>query len=166
MAQAASQARTVAAAALKESTRVLTKYKDTLNPNMRLLQNKLDKVLADKQDLIQRHYIYAEKNDLDLEHDDQTNWLATRVDAADLICDEVMILIEGMEEAAEELQRNTEKVQSETKEKADIQLANLQCASEEKSIKDRVKVMTDFVGDNSRQSKEDALKARAYLTQV
>ena len=134
MAQAATQARAVAAAALKESTRVLDKYKQTQNPSKRLLQSKLDKTLADKQELIQRHYIYAEKSNVDLDDENEINWLAIRVDAADLVCDEVMIMIETIEEAAEEMQRNTEKAHSESKEKADIQLANLQCASEEKSI--------------------------------
>ena len=166
MAQAATTARTVAAASLKESIRVLTKYKEIANPNKRLLQGKLDKALADKQELVQRHYMHAEKNNIDLDDENEINWLATRVDAADLICDEVIIMIEDMEEVAEELQRNTERAQSETKEKADIQLANLQCASEEKSIKERVQVMTDFVRDDSHESKEDAVNARTYLTQV
>ena len=166
MAQAATQTRAVAAAALKESTRVLEKYKQTQNPSKRLLQSKLDKTLADKQELIQRHYIYAEKNNVDLDDENEIDWLATRVDAADLICDEVMIMIETIEEAAEEMQRNTEKAHSESKEKADIQLANLQCASEEKSITDRIQIMIDFVSDETRQSKEDAIDARAYLTQV
>ena len=79
MAQAATQTRAVAAAALKESTRVLDKYKQTQNPSKRLLQSKLDKTLADKQELIQRHYIYAEKNNVDPDDESKINWLATRV---------------------------------------------------------------------------------------
>ena len=50
MTQAARSARTLAAAALKESVRVLTKYKNTENPNKRLLHQKLDKALADWQE--------------------------------------------------------------------------------------------------------------------
>ena len=75
-------------------------------------------------------------------------------------------MIEEIEEAAEQLQRNTEKAHFESKEKADIQLANLQCASEEKSIKDRVNVMVDLVRDESQDRKEDALNVRAYFTQI
>ena len=141
MAQAAATARQVAAAALKDSIRVLSKYKDTPNPNRRLLQNKLDKALADRQELIQRHYIHAEKAGLDLDDENEINWLATRIDAADIVCDDVTIIIKVIEEAAEELQRNTEKAHFESKEKADIQLSNLQCAIEEKSIKDCVRLM-------------------------
>ena len=167
MTQAARSARTVAAAALKESVRVLTKYKNTENPNKRLLHQKLDKALADRQELLTRHYLYAEKAGIDLEEDEiESAWLADRIDAADDICDEVTVMIEEIDEAAEELQRNKEKALTESKEKAEIQLADLQCASEEKTLGERVQAMKDFVTNPMRESKEDAITARSYLTQV
>ena len=83
MTQAARRARTVAAAALKESGCVLTKNKNTENLSKRLLHQKLDKALADRQELLTRHYLYAEKAGIDLEEDQiESAWLADRIDAA------------------------------------------------------------------------------------
>jgi hypothetical protein len=116
MAQAAKTARGVSSAALKDSVRVLSKYKDTASPKKRLLQQKLDKALADRQELVTRHYIYGEKAGIDLEVDDtEANWLADKMDAADLVCDEVAVKIETMSEADEEIQRNAEKALSQSK---------------------------------------------------
>ena len=154
MTQAARSPRTVAAAALKESVRVLTKYKNTENPNKRLLHQKLDKALADRQELLTRHNLY----------EIESAWLADRIDAADDICDEVTVMIEEIDEAAEELQRNKEKALTESKEKVEIQLADLQCASEEKTLGERVQAMKDFVTNPVQKSKDDGIIVRSYLT--
>ena len=135
MAQAATHARSAAAASLKDSVRVLTKYYGTQNPSKRLLKSKLEKVLADKHELVTRHYIYAEKAGKDLEDEEEVNWLTPKLDAADDICDEVTLRIEALEDAADEVQRDAERILSENKEKAEIKLAELQCASEEKLFK-------------------------------
>ena len=167
MAQAAKTARGVSAAALKDSVRVLSKFKDTANPNKRLLQQKLDKALADRQELVTVHYIYTEKAGIDPDEDDvESAWLADRVDAADLVCDEVTVMIETMSEADEQIQRDAEKALSQSKEQAEIQLAELQCKSEEKSTKERLDAMNLFISDFTHDSKADATTARSYLTQV
>ena len=62
MAAAANQARSAAAASLKDSVRELTRYKDRAGPSQRLLCMKIEKVLHDKEVLVSKHYAYAEKS--------------------------------------------------------------------------------------------------------
>ena len=103
-----------------------------------------------------RHYLYAEKAGIDLEEDEiESAWLAYRIDAADDICDEMTVMIEEIDEAAKELQRDKKKALTESKK---IQLADLRCASEEKTL-ERVQAMKDFVKNPTQESKEDAITA-------
>ena len=60
-------------------------------------------------------------------------------------------MIEEIDEAAEELHRNKEKALTESK--AEIQLADLQCASIEKTLCERVQAMKDFVTNSMQESK-------------
>ena len=73
-------------------------------------------------------------------------------------------MIEEIDEAAVELQRNKEKALTESREKAEIQLAILQSASEEKILGERVQAMKDFVTNPMQKSKDDGITVRSYLT--
>ena len=53
---------------------------------------------------------------------------------------------------------------SENKEKAEIKLTELQCACEEKLL--REKIQNYFVSDVNRTTKEDANLARSYAHQI
>ena len=166
MAQAALLARTSAAASLKESIRRLTKFKDSGNPSKRLLENKLDEVITNKQELIRKHHTYAEKANKDLDDAELTGWITPRLDDADDISDEVMILIENIENTEETRLRTLDKAASENKEKDEIQLSELQCTTNERSLRERVHTMKELIGDVSHTTKADADAARSYLSQV
>ena len=73
MAQAASQGRAAAAATVNESIRVLTKYEAEANPSARLLQSKLDKLIADKEELVAKHYLYGDKSNQAFDSIDMLN---------------------------------------------------------------------------------------------
>ena len=68
MAQAASQSRAAAAATVKESIRVLERYIQRDNLSQRLLQTKLDKLTADRDELVAKHYVYGDKSNLSYEY--------------------------------------------------------------------------------------------------
>ena len=74
-------------------------------------------------------------------------------------------MIEEIDEAAEKLQRNKEIALSESKERAENQFADLQCAGEEKRLGERVQAMKDFVTNPMPEAKEDAITKRSNLTQ-
>ena len=109
MAQAALQARSSAAASLKESIRRLTQYKDGGNTSERLLKNKFDEVITSKQELIRKHHAYAEKAGIDLDDDEMTQRITPKFDDADDISDEVMIMIEDIENIEEARLRTLDK---------------------------------------------------------
>ena len=165
--QTALSARNVAAAALKDSARDLTRYKDNANPSRRLLQQKYDKVEFDKNTLLQRHYTYAEKAGLDLEADvDQETWLNGKLDPIRTLLDEVFVTLEQFEtddvQAQQTLRANAEA----TKVNQEIRLAELQCQSDERTVKQHVQSLNDYVTDATHTEKEHAQAARTYLNQV
>ena len=166
-AQTALNARNIAAASLKESTRDLTRYKAVDTPSRRLLQQKYDKVELDKNNLLQRHFLYAEKAGLDLETDeDQETWINERLDPAITLLDEVFVTLEQFEtddvRAQEMLKEtsNTERVNQE------IRLAELQCQSDERTVKLHVQSLTEYVTGADHTEKEHAQAARTCLAQV
>ena len=166
MAQAASNARTSAAATLKASMRDLTRYKDGTNPSKRLLQNKYDKALADKDDLRMKHYTYAEKASLDLESDELLEWINERMDEASDLLDEVFLILDKFTTDELETQRISEKALEDTKVQKDIAVAELQCASDERALRERLEAMNTYVSEETHNSKEHADRARTYLTEV
>ena len=60
MAAQALNVRVAVAATLAETIRDIKRYKEKPNPSKRLLQVKLDKLIADKDDLFAKHCLYAE----------------------------------------------------------------------------------------------------------
>ena len=82
---------------MNDSVRELTRYKDKPAPNKRSLQNKLDKVLSHKNNLIDKHYIYGEKASIELESEKMLTWLTPQLDNANNVADEVEVLIEDLE---------------------------------------------------------------------
>ena len=166
MAQSALHARAAAAASLKDSIRVLTKYKDTQNPSKRLLQNKLDQVLADKQALVAKHYVYGEKASKDLEDREMLEWITPKLDSADELTDEVILKLDTLDNNEDLRLKNLEKESSVQREKNEIRISELQCTSDERSLRERVGLVIKHIEDINHTAKADADVARSYLTQV
>ena len=166
MAAAANQARSAAAASLKDSVRELTRYKDRAGPSQRLLRMKVEKVLHDKEVLVSKHYAYAEKSGEDLDSDDLLDWLTPKLDSANDIMDEVEVMIENLELAAETAQRNLDAAQVEETVKNQISIAQKQCDSDETALKDRIAAMMAVVDDETRVTEDDANLIRSHMKQV
>ena len=135
MAQAALNARNTAAATLKSSIRTLQRYIDGDNPSKRLLQNKLEKTADDKENLLSKHFTYAEKANIDLETDqDMLQWINTRVDEADEIMDRATIKIEELDLVIDNQQKTLDKALSETRVTNEIHVKELQCTTNENAL--------------------------------
>ena len=96
MAQAASQSRAAAAATVKESIHVLERYIQRDNLSQRLLQTKLDKLTADRDDLVAKHYVYGDKSNLSYESDEMLQWITPILDSAIDIYDEAFLKLETL----------------------------------------------------------------------
>ena len=92
MAQAASQSRAAAAATVEESIRVLERYIQRDNLSQRLLQTKLDKLTADRDELVAKHYVYGDKSNLSYESDEMLQWITPILDSVIDIYDEAYCL--------------------------------------------------------------------------
>ena len=97
MAQSASQAQAAAAATVNESIRVLQRYHEGVNPSTRLLQSKLDKLIADKELLVAKHYVYGEKSNKPLDSDEMLNWITPFLDRVLNLSDAVFLQIDSLE---------------------------------------------------------------------
>ena len=166
MALAASNARNAAAAALRESIRDLRRCKDGANPSPRLLKTKYEKLQSDKTDLFNKHCIHAEKSDLDLESEELTQWIEPKMDDASLLLDEVFLILEKFSDDELTAQKNNETALEDTKAKQDIRIAELQCATDEKNLRESVDAMRLFIDDGDHSSKEHASAAHTHLMQV
>ena len=71
MAAQALNVRVAVAATLAETIRDIKRYKEKPNPSKRLLQVKLDKLIADKDDLFAKHCLYAELSKKSLEAEEE-----------------------------------------------------------------------------------------------
>ena len=98
MAANALAARDAAAAALANLNREITRYKAKPNPSNRLLNSKLEKLQSMKDDLFDKHCLYAEKAGLALTAIEQTNYINPLMDTASDLADELEVLIEQMDE--------------------------------------------------------------------
>ena len=165
-AQAASHTRNAAAASLKDSVRELTRFKEKADPNKRLLQNKLDRVLNDKDNLVDKHYIYAEKSGLDLDSADMLDWLTPKLDAATDLADEVEIMIEDLNSNEDAKQKELDDAELERGLQNEINIAQLQYRTNEKTLRDRIALMMTIVNDENRTADEDANLIRTYMKQV
>ena len=102
--QATLQGRNAAAAALTETMRELTRFKEKQNISTRLLRQKYEKVIAAKDTLINKHFLYAEKSRKDLNSEELLEWLTPKLDEANDLVDEVFVILEE-----DETKKNEEK---------------------------------------------------------
>ena len=77
MAEAALKQRATAAAVLSMNIRELKKYKDAQVASIRLLKQKLTRVTQAKDDLLKKHYLYAEKSGLEPDAAELVEWITT-----------------------------------------------------------------------------------------
>ena len=166
MAAAAQHARAAAAASLKDSVRELTRYKTKPASSRRLLQSKLDKLLSDKDDLVDKHYVYADKTGKDLDSEELLEWLTPKLDDATDIADEVILMIETLETNENTQQKTLDDAELQRVMRNEVRLAGLQCQTNEKTLKDRVELMLAIVNDDSRTTIEDANLVRLHMKQV
>ena len=166
MAQAASQSRAAAAATVKESIRVLERYIQRDNLSQRLLQTKLDKLTADRDELVAKHYVYGDKSNLSYESDEMLQWITPILDSVIDIYDEAFLKLETLEEDVV-LQRETQEQQALTEAKAnEIAIAEMQYKTTENALRERIDCMMEIVSDASRDSDDDANLIRMYLRQI
>ena len=93
---AARNKRSASASTLTESIRELEKYKEGENISKRLLEQKLNSVIAAKEDLIIKHYSYAEKSNKELDTEELLEYLRPKLDQCIDIIDEVSIMLEDL----------------------------------------------------------------------
>ena len=74
-------------------------------PSHRLLQVKYEKVRAEKTDLFSKRCTYAEKNNLDLESQELTQWIEPKMDDASALLDEVFEKLEVFSSAELQVQK-------------------------------------------------------------
>ena len=166
MTQAAEHAQKAAAASLKDAVRELNRYKEKPPLNKRLLQKKLEKVLNYKDDLVEKHYMFAEKSGSDLDSTDMLDWLTPKLDEATDITDEVEILIEDLESNEDAAQKDRDEEELQRGLRNEINVAQLQCQTNETTLKDRVDLMMDIVNDQTKTTIEDANLIRSHMKQV
>ena len=166
MAQASNIARSAAAATLKESVRDLRRCMAAGEPSHRLLQVKYEKVKAEKTDLFSKHCTYAEKNNLDLESQELTQWIEPKMDDASALLDEVFEKLEVFSSAELQVQKANELALENTKSEQDIKIAERQCTAEEKTLREFIAAMKLYIEDEGHASLEHAPAAHTYLAQI
>ena len=93
-----------------ESMRQLRRYVDTDVINVRILQQKIDKVDTDKEALINHHHAYGEKSKTNVDDDTMRAYINPKVDAAVDLLDEAEVRKDDINEAkqsAEETRNST-----------------------------------------------------------
>ena len=166
MAQAALQARAAAAATVNESIRALRRYHTGVNPSSRLLQTKLDKLMADKEQLVASHYVYGEKSNKALDSDEMLDWITPILDSVLDLSDEVFLTIDGLEATVVTLREQVEQQAATTAKQNEALIAEKQYKANEKSLRERVTSMMLIVDDEEKSTDDDANTLRSYLHQI
>ena len=170
MADNALKQRNTADNILKEAIRELTRYKDSANPSIRLLQNKLKKLNDAKEDLLACHIVYAEKSAKDLDSDDMKQWITGRLDPAIDLADEVFITIDDHQQTEQTNQEATQTTldaaESDTRKRNELLLIEKQSETTENLIRSRVDEMSTIVDDETRSSDNDKHIVRLFLSEI
>ena len=166
MAQAALQARAAAAATVKESTRALERYRQGANPSSRLLQSKLDKLIADKDELVAKHYVYGDKSNKPYDSDEMEQWITPILDSVLDLTDAVFIKIDELQSAVVQQEVTREENALQTAKTNEMNIAEQQCKSNKRTVQERIVSMMEVVSDDSRETVNDANLIRTYLRQI
>ena len=135
MAQAALQARAAAAATVKESTRALERYRQGANPSSRLLQSKLDKLIADKDELVAKHYVYGDKSNKLYDSEEMEQWITPILDSVLDLTDAVFIKIDELQTAVVQQEVTREETALQTAKTNEMNIAEQQCKSNKRSTR-------------------------------
>ena len=158
----AEQARTTAAAALTERMRDLKKYKDKANKSTRLLKAKYETCEGAKEELMRQHYLYGEKAKIDITSEEMVAWLEEKLDPATDLLDEVFIMLEEAETAAEKTALDEIK---EEKRANETDVANQQATFEEKLLRDQIETMMETVEEENK-TRDDAIQVQSQLKEI
>ena len=102
MAQAVEVKRQSAAAKLRDSVRQLRRYLEQENLNERIIVLKSDKVDVDREELIAKHHMYAEKSSTSLDDEQMREYIEGKIDDAVDAVDEANARIDEMRAEATE----------------------------------------------------------------
>ena len=167
---AARNKRSASASTLTESIRELEKYKEGEYISKRLLEQKLNSVIAAKEDLIIKHYSYAEKSNKELDTEELLEYLRPKLDQCIDIIDEVSIMSEDLENKNKE-EKSIEKAMTSSntaeKTRADkLAVAEMQALVDEEILLDNVRRMTEIISATERANKEGGILVEALLQEV
>ena len=158
MAQAASQKRESAATKLEDSVRQLKRYLLKEERSQRNLVLKSEKVDVDKEELMAKHMIYAEKAGISLQNAEMKDFIEDKiddaVDAIDQATDEIAKL-----EAAESVQKEDEKCLR------DVAAAKLRAKSGNNVVKDLIERLNAII-TKEEPTADDARKAEGILEEI
>ena len=163
---AALNARGAAAAILAETVRDAKRYKEKVNPNERLLQNKLDKLNVDKNELFRKHIVYAEASKTELSDPTLTEYINPLMDEASELADELYIMIDEIETAASNQQKEADSVNVEAARVDERNVTQLQCDTDEHALTETIDAMSAIYMDEDRADKDNAILVQSYLDQV
>ena len=142
--------RNTAAGTLSATVRSVKRYKDIDNPSMRLLKNKLEKLVEDREDLMYKHCLYAEKANKD-QSEELQEFINIRMDEANDLADEIYLLLDSDVNNAKHIE---------------MKVAERQCQSDEATLRERIQAMNVIVEDATKTTKEDGMLVRTHLKQV
>ena len=168
----AEQARKTAAAELRERTKELKRYSEKARAtiSMRLLQQKYDNVMRAQEELMARHYAYAEKANKDPEEEDMSNWLSERREEVADLLDEVFVMLEEAETQSNAAEVRSQKEAlsqiEEAKKQSDLNVATAQSEADEKLLREQVESMKAILDDDTRKSASDATAIQAMLKEI
>ena len=158
MSKQAEVKRATAAFELEESMRQAQRYLNSKTVNVRLVQQKADKVAALETELKKVHLQYCEKSNIDINSEEEMKYIRSKCDAAVDVIDECMLYIEEVEER--KLHGDTQKEKNE-KELEEIQRCKSQIRGDERYALDISKKITDLVAAD-RYTADNKVLMRTY----
>ena len=138
--------RVTAAINLEEAMRQARRYLNSEKPNVRLVQQKAEKVTALEMELREAHFTYCEKSNTDLSDEEAKKYIEKKSDAAIDCVDECMLFID--ENQSKQSVGEAAKQKSD-KEADEIKRCRAQVVGDERYAKDISKKIGDLVGTES-----------------
>ena len=146
MSRQAEVKRVAVAASLEEAMRQARRYLKNEKPNVRIVQQKADKVSALEVELREAHFAYCEKANIDIKDEDQKKYIEGMSDLAIDCVDECLVFVDENEYKQTKGDKAKEKTDKEAEE---IKRCKAQVAGDEIYIKDISKKITDLVAKKS-----------------
>ena len=147
---------------LEEAMRQAQRYLQSQTANPRLVQQKADKVAALEDELKKVHLQYCEKSNIDINTEEEMNYIRARCDKAIDVIDECMLYIEDAE--IQKSQGNTTKERDE-KDKEEIQRCKSQLVGDERYAMDISKKINELIARNSF-TVDDKVLMKTYCERI